>query len=525
MEEKSEKEKRIRAITSLYYSNPKIQEALLEFAREREVSPRYYEGFGKRPDILQYQSDIMGLVGKGATSFHCSEEIWNDPLSLSSDITREEMDKLRKNWDLLIDIDSPYFDVSKEAAKLVIELFESYGIKNYGIKFSGSKGFHIIVSGNAFPREHEGVKRENAFPDWPRAITEFIFKEIKPEFRKRVGKIMSFSHLEKNEEPSTRITCKRCNDVALKGSLAKFICPVCNMNVERRDYKANKRRLRCLDEKCAGVLEVMDSKDYFYCENCKDPDNEAIPLSSNRHPESFEEIRGELADEHAELDLVLVAPRHLFRMPYSLHEKTSLVSLVITKDQLNSFELRDADPMKVKVMQYYPSNKEDEGKKLLSDALKWKNANVKQEEKKLMDKYNKAVIEYQEIDSTKVNEKMFPPAIKKLLNGLKDGKKRGLFVLITFFRGIGYSPEKINLDVREWNKKNEPPLKEGYIKSQIDWHLKQKKKIMPPNYSNDSFYKDLGIIDKKPDAKNPLVEVSKAVWRMGNQKHNTQPHL
>ena len=167
-------------------------------------------------------------------------------------------------------------------------------------------------------------------------------------------------------------------------------------------------------------------------------------------------------------------------------------------------------------MNYYPDNKPDEGKKLLSDALKWKQSNTQFEEKKLMEKYSKASSEYQELDYSKVNEKMFPAPIKKLLNGLKDGKKRGLFVLITFLRGVGYPPDKINLDVREWNKKNEPPLKEGYIKSQIDWHLKQKKKILPPNYSNDSFYKDLGILDKKPDVKNPLVEVSKAVWRSAN---------
>src|SRR3989344_6262880 len=99
----SEKEARIRAITRLYYSQPKIQEALLAFGMNREISPRYFEGFGKRPDILQYPSDIMGLVNKGATSFHCSEELWNDVLQLNSDITKEEMDKLRKGWDLLID--------------------------------------------------------------------------------------------------------------------------------------------------------------------------------------------------------------------------------------------------------------------------------------------------------------------------------------------------------------------------------------------------------------------------------------
>ena len=167
MEEISEKEKRIRAITKLYYSNPKIQEAMIKFAQNREVSPRYFEGFGKRPDVLQYPSDVMGLVQKGATSFHCSEEIWSDVFKLNSEMNREQMDSLRKGWDLLIDIDSPYLDVSKEAAKLVVDCLEMYGIKNYGIKFSGSKGMHIIVSGKAFPEEYSGKKMKDAFPEWP----------------------------------------------------------------------------------------------------------------------------------------------------------------------------------------------------------------------------------------------------------------------------------------------------------------------------------------------------------------------
>ena len=53
---------RIKAITKLYYSNPKIIEAMLKFAQNREVTPRYFEGFGKRPDTLQYASDILELV-------------------------------------------------------------------------------------------------------------------------------------------------------------------------------------------------------------------------------------------------------------------------------------------------------------------------------------------------------------------------------------------------------------------------------------------------------------------------------
>lgn len=512
MEEKSEKEKRIRAITKLYYSNPKIQEAMIKFSQNREISPRYFEGFGKRPDVLQYPSDVMGLVQKGATSFHCSEEIWNDVLKLNSEMNREQMDSLRKGWDLLIDIDSPYLDVSKEAAKLVVDCLESYGIKNYGIKFSGNKGMHIIVSGKAFPREYSGKMMANAFPEWPRAITEFIFNKIKPEFRKRVGKIMSFSNIEKEMKNDViRINCKRCSNIASSGILIRLKCPVCGLDIERRDIKLTNRRLRCLNKDCAGVLENVGSVNYYYCEKCTDFENDKLHLSSNKYPEMFEEIRGELAEEHAELDLVLVSPRHLFRMPYSLHEKTSLASIVLRKEELDKFTPRDAAPLKVKVVDYFPINEEGEGQKLLAAALDWKKTFEIEEEKNLKEKYSNNG--YDKIDLSGVTEDMFPAPIRKLLKGLKEGKKRGLFILITFLRAINYPPEQINSRIREWNKLNEPPLREGYIKSQISWHMKQKKKILPPNYNNDSFYKDLGILDKKQDAKNPIVDVMRALKR------------
>ena len=99
---------------------------------------------------------------------------------------------------------------------------------------------------------------------------------------------------------------------------------------------------------------------------------------------------------------------------------------------------------------------------------------------------------------------------------MEDGRKRGLFVLLTFFRSCGFSPEEIIKRVKEWNEKNSVPLREGYVRSQIDWHVKQKRKILPPNYSNDAFYKDLGILEGKQDVKNPLVEVSRKLYRGRN---------
>jgi len=510
-QEVSSNERRIRAITGIYYSNPKVQEILLDFSKNREVIPRYFEGFGKRPDILQYASDIMELVKKGATSFHASEEIWKDPLQLNSDMTRDEASKLRDGWDLLIDVDSQFLDCSKIAARLIISALEQHGIKNYGIKFSGSKGFHIIVSGKAFPKEFDGVETRERFPEWARAISEYLMNYIRRDYNIEAGKIISGNELEKrtnlSKEEIEEVYCTQCNKVARKGTITKFFCPICGMKIERKEIKTEKRKLKCLNKKCTGFLEIENEKEYYYCENCKD-ENKKFDLNSDKHPENFEKVKGVSAEKVADLDLVLVAPRHLFRAPYSLHEKTSLASVVLKKEEIDKFNPKDASPLNVKVREFMPKSEEEEGRQLLTAALEWKKNSSADEEKAIERKYKNK--EFEKVDFSKINEGMFPEPIKKLLKGgLKDGKKRGLFILLTFLRSINYSPEYINNKIREWNKTNEPPLKEGYVKSQIEWHLKQKKQILPPNYNNQGFYKDMGLLDEKPDAKNPISEIAR----------------
>ncbi|MBX4211877.1 hypothetical protein KW787_00265 [Candidatus Pacearchaeota archaeon] len=513
----SEKEERIRSITKMYYSNPKVQEVLLKFSKDREVVPRYFEGFGKRPDTLQYPSDIMGLVNKGATSFHGSEELWHDPLAINSEMNQNEMSHARKSWDLLIDIDSPFLDCSRIAAKLIIAALEHHGIKNYGIKFSGSKGFHLIIAGNAFPRVHEEKETKDMFPEWPRAISQYLMDYIRKDYNKQAGEILTdFDAIERRTNVSKdellEIICTKSSKPAKKGFIMKFTCNTCGLNITRRDAKITKRKLRCLNNSCAGELELQDTKEYYYDEYEKDPDNDKLPLSSDKYPEYFEAVKGVHAEKVAALDLVLVAPRHLFRTPYSLHEKTSLASVVLTKEELESFSPKDANPMQIKIREFVPEQEEGEAKKLLQEALKWKQSRVSQDEK-YDRKRDYAVQKYDKIDVKNVSDDMFPEPIQKLLRGLKDGKKRGLFILITFLKSLNFSPEVIQEKIKTWNALNDPPLKEGYVRSQIDWHMKQKKQILPPNYDNQSFYKDIGLIDKRPDAKNPIVEVLRKARR------------
>ncbi len=521
--EDNKKEERIRAITHLYYSNPNVVQALLEFSKDRETVPRYFEGFGKRPDTLQYPSDVLGLVRKGATSFHTSEEIWANPLEIDSELTQREMNDLRKGWDLLIDIDSKYLDYSKKALMLIIKELENYGIQGYGIKFSGSKGFHLIIPWRAFPKEFMGEETKNMFPEWPRAIVEFIMAKIKINYNRAVS-AEDISAIQKStnlsEAEITVQLCPSCGRPSERGKRVTFKCDTCSTEISRNNPKLTKRRLKCIQDDCAGILEVTDTQEISFCEYCKISNISKVGANigknvvyskfakeSDNYGGQFE--KGLNENQMGGLDLVLVAPRHLFRMPYSLHEKTSFASIVLKKEEIENFDPKDADPLKVKIRSYYPECEEGEASKLLREAIEWKKMNSKEEEKIVNEKYKNMEWKPQEIDRTQLSETIYPKPIKKLLKGLKDGKKRGLFVLLTFLRGLDYSPEEINSKIREWNKLNETPLKEGYIKSQIDWHLKQRRKILPPNYSNESFYKDLGLIDEPVKEKNPLAEVMK----------------
>ena len=512
----SEKEKRIRAITKMYYSNPKIQEAMVRFGQDREVVPRYFEGFGKRPDTIQYPSDIMALANKGATSFHASEEIWNDPLKINSEMSLEELNGNRKSWDLLIDIDSPFLDFSKIAARMLINELKKYGISSYGIKFSGSKGFHIIIPGKCFPNELNGIRMKDAFPEWPKAICEYLKEEIKPLFSKEAQSISNMSALEirtsKKAEQLMNTTCPQCNKPVIKDTWITLRCGYCLNEVrQKKSVIAKKRVLRC--EKCLGIMNVENEEEFFECKDCKitnisktgDSKSVNIKYTKDSSISDVAEMSKNLHEEYTGgFDLVLVASRHLFRMPYSLHEKTALASIILNEDELENFSLKDANPMNIKIREYYPEGREDEAKKLLIDALAWKKSRQGEEDKKEK-KYE--VGEYEKIDIKDVTDNMFPAPIKKLLKGLTDGKKRGLFILLTFLKCANFSPEEIDKRVKEWNKLNKPPLKEGYVRSQVEWHLKQKKKILPPNYDNESFYKDLGLLDKKPEVKIPL-------WRL-----------
>jgi len=478
--EKSFKEERIRKITHLYYSRPDVQKAIYDFSKNREISPRYFEGFGKRPDMFQYSGDVFELVKKGATSFHCSEELWQDPLKIETGMSEKELNDLRIGWDLLIDIDCKWFDYSKLAAKGVIETFRKNGVRNVSIKFSGSKGWHILLPWKAFPKEIIGEKTSDFFPEIPRKLAAYLRVKAEEEMKKTLPE--DFYKQFKNVKIKRGIKCKTCNEVADAYELTELYCDFCQIGETR---KINSKSSVAKDiakypcPECKKEMEIKDKKELFECSKCD--------ITSIKEPSNFSPTAQIDLYELMGLDIVLVSPRHLFRAPYSLHEKTALASVVISPEEIENFEFKDANPLTVKVRDFMPEVKEDEAREFIIQALDWAKDNLKKEPaKKLEGKY----ADFKPIQLDNISEENFPPCVKKILEGMNDGKKRALTVLINLFRSIGMQKEDLEKQIFEWNKKNQIPLKQGYLISQLSWAYKRKPR-MPQNCKE--FYQGIGV--------------------------------
>ena len=130
--------------------------------------------------------------------------------------------------------------------------------------------------------------------------------------------------------------------------------------------------------------------------------------------------------------------------------------------------------------------KEGEASELLMQALDWWKDNKPKDEKKAEGKY----ANFKPLNLKNINDNQFPPCIVNILKGIRDGKKRSLFALIHFFRSIGLDKTELEKKIEEWNKKNIPPLKQGYITSQLSWAY-ARKPLMPPNCKE--FYQGLAV--------------------------------
>ncbi len=404
-----------------YYSRKEIREKIAEEAKNREVCWRYYDGtFSKRPSQILHEKDVLEIVKRKATSFHVSVERWKAPLLLRKEMKDRELDELRIGWDLLIDIDSSSLTLSKIYAKFVIDALKDHDITRFGVKFSGSTGFHIIVPFESFPPHIEGEAVVNLFPDLGRDICEYLYVYCKEPFEKYL--------------------------------LDKYF----------------------LDE-LAELVGKSEEKIF---------DGEKLKI-----------------EELVKIDSGAMSKRHLFRSSYSFNEKKWLISIPI-KDPIK-FRVEDAVPENVTVdLSFIPEGKRNDAKFLFKVASEWsfiKKFEMKIETEKKIGKIR---------TKKKIPEEFFPPCIKRILQGLEDGRKRALFILVNFLWRVGWKFPSIEKLVWEWNEKNDPPLRESYLKSQLKWHKKLKEPYMPPNCDNKSYYLDMNICQKDrlcEGIKNPLT--------------------
>ncbi len=214
--------------------------------------------------------------------------------------------------------------------------------------------------------------------------------------------------------------------------------------------------------------------------------------------------------------MVLVSSRHLFRTPYSLHEKTALASTVLLESEIANFSPQDADPLKIKIRDFYPKADSNEARNLLVQALEWNGERARSlETKEQSTASQERKFEEISIDKSAIT---YPPSIKKILEGMADGRKRALFILINFFRYLNFTREEVEKKTEEWNKKNEKPLKIGYVKAQLDWAFRNKK-MLPPNYDKPH-YKDIGIYPDEEElrTKNPVNYVVRKSYRGKRKK-------
>jgi len=494
-----------------YYKREEIQEELLANADGRELGTRYLAGhFGKRPDILQNKADVLELAKQGASSFHISEEHWRNPLALSPSLKKSDLNKMRVGWDLVIDIDCPDWELSKRIAFVVVKILKKHGIKSISCKFSGNKGFHIAVPFKAFPKSVHGKPTSLLFPDKVKRVMEYIVHYAKKHHSGEiingmdVKKLSSALHI--SEVDLVQELCTKCSTIFRQSSKKYFF--IC--------------------DKCGAKTELGEPESYISCPKCKatvkrsnlDDNNKKCKKCNSK---SFnKEINLHLV---LGLDQILISPRHLYRMPYSLHEKSGLVSLPINPFSVLAFKKEDANPDKVNADFRFLDHKdvaEGEGSDFILKAMDFK-PEVPQEyfEGKMSDG-EKFRTSYDVDDiQEKIPLELFPPSILNMLKGLKDGRKRALFVLVNFLTCVGWDYPDIDELLHEWNEKNDESLRERFIKSQISYHKSQKKKILPPNYSNKMYYADLGVLTPEEEGgrlKNPVNYAKKRAFFLSKSK-------
>lgn len=390
-----------------YYEQEELVDIITEVAQYREIAPTYPQGYGKRPDAINFPGDFEQFVDQGAVAFHASVEKWRNPLLIDN---VSDLDRLRTGWDLVIDIDCDYsFELAKDTARLVVNELEEHDIQSIGVKFSGNRGFHIAVKGEAFPSKIGGEEISEMYPYFVRGIVDYIRENLRDEMKKLVKK--------------------------------------------------------------HGFEEEMKTD--------QGPD-----------PYQVSDIENDWGS------------RHLFRIPYSLHDGTWLVSKPIDKNRIEEFEKEEARMDKIEFETRFFKQPEDNEALVLAENVDYflEQRQEKKEEERMKKK------EFSRPDEA-IPEEYFPPTIKNILTGLEDGRKRALFVLLNFYRTVGYDWDSIESKIWEWNDRNKEALRESYVKTQLNWHRNRSEDVPPPNYDSKGYYKDMQVYEGdnlEEKVKNPV---------------------
>lgn len=214
-----------------------------------------------------------------------------------------------------------------------------------------------------------------------------------------------------------------------------------------------------------------------------------------------------------DIDTVLITSRHLYRSAYSFNEKSGLVSIPINPDKIDDFNVITARPANVRVSKFRFLDRANafvnEAKKLFVESYDYKpQLNIFEDEKKEKNEWqSKASNEFNDENQEEISIECFPPCIMNIYRGLKDGKKRSMFVLLNFLTSVGWSDEKISAFMQDWNTRNDPPLKETIITTHLRYSKSGKENVLPPNCDNKPYYTELGTCT--PDSlctkiKNPV---------------------
>ncbi|MDO8481296.1 MAG: hypothetical protein Q7S65_05815 [Nanoarchaeota archaeon] len=477
-----------------FYAKEGIKQALIEHARNREIGVRYGDSFGKRPDVLKFPEEILDLIKQGATSFHGSEELWTNPLQLGPEMKEADKKRIRKGWDLVIDIDIPDWKLSKITCWLIIQALKDFGIGSVSVKFSGNKGFHIGIPFESFPTTFNAQETKDLFPEAPRAIALYLLTYIAEKYIPVEGNSIIFGKgLKKQFKASPdrlkEMTGKSFEELTLK------ICAKCGKEIQKKQTDVNLFEFQC--RKCGNTTRIED-RPFLKCERCGNL-MEKIPMKkslcdcgSNDYVTHFNPL------SIIEVDTILIATRHLYRMPYSFHEKSGLVSTPFNPEKVLDFEKKLANPETLKLTRFTfidrKKAKSGEASRLLHEAMRAAEAKKEVREER----------EFQKVENA-IPESFFPPAIKTMLGPLKDGKKRALFILTNFLVSVGWDYEMVEKRFEEWNKQHPESLRQNIITSHLSYHKRNKEKILPPNYTSD-YYQAVGVTPTPEEKrfKNPV---------------------